>query len=1256
MNQDLHLEFIGRINQVGEVYVYGLSRHEVDNNITNTVYLSIAGAPSSVGSVAAALMENMTLSLTTPDNRTYNIRHSGIPSTEEDESSDPMKRKKRRRRKKGDTDENDPSFGHEYAYRSFTRRIESLAIDHVILVDKRFETPDYTSGKGITYLFDGPALSSKLGYHVRECVNIAIFESWYSHLLNLGVAHGLIQPLLSLGHQVYKVDLNRDRWEDIISQAIKRHQLPWPTDPIVEQDTDPALLTEQATSRRQTSAGYRPTLPMLPAEAAPQQWISRAPKSVADASPVETEQTLEADNYTLSHRGSHTYLTLKQSPPLTTLKDIQKAGWVQEDDTTFFRRQRLTLELAKPQMDKLVRLRPTITPTPGIGSLSAIGTRQPYPITPSQPAPTTAGPATTSVPLPAMEVKHEGTWTWVKFKGIPNEEIRQRLKLLGFRWNSKPHRKAWYLTRTIDEISLRRILSGQPSETTTPDPPSQATDGYGPLRRVYHYQYNDGNTCLTFPATHPLPDLVRARMAARQWSFEPRLNRFVYHSYRSSDDATEDLTNSWYNRSTNPGVPTHIVKTDRTLTTVSFTYKITDRFIELMRKHGWTYHAPLNRFQILRSLTEDDVRAQVKSLWEHSFETTTPVPVTGEAPIPTIRLNPVGPNLGTIISFYDDTSRLPSTFYLIQADGWKLIDAVCGVFHHTVLFGLEDIYRIIRTYWHHVDAPSDLPPLPDDPHRLPLYAISEQGSTTYLHFEPRHLPQRFIALMLDSGWTYHPETGSLTYPDRLHDFKVRELVEFRWHAKGTDYITPNDDLDRAYVLLRKPGGIRIQFAGTVPAPIYTGLTKRGFFGKPDQTYLRGPHDLTYEAFDQIIFDISQVLATDPLRLAPTFHLEQTSDSVILYNLEKLQYHLAFTQLLESSGASVEHNGYQVIWPLVGGSPQANENRLASLSIPEIQTLWMQSLNLDDRLLTTNTPTHPGQPPDGMRRFTMSRRADILQLIFDEPVSLREHYALNQAGWRGKPRSRTYISSSPATLDQIDDLLELAILKAPADFLPPLRFDRFPDYTVLQFPLQLALDSQFVELMKPATFFEHSNVFRWDHPRDGEPHSIPPSTEEIADLWAKSFDITEDDTPDIIAAFHLDESTFVRSRQQDIDDGYLIDASRGELGDVAREIGYKWPIAITHSVWEIIQAAINHPQARNDLQGVWWDILWMSRNRTAHHPDENTVIFQVVITGVRDRPLDDHRFNPDDHLFTLKLISGPGDTKEPVLTLMLPDES
>ncbi len=123
------------------------------------------------------------------------------------------------------------------------------------------------------------------------------------------------------------------------------------------------------------------------------------------------------------------------------------------------------------------------------------------------------------------------------------------------------------------------------------------------------------------------------------------------------------------------------------------------------------------------------------------------------------------------------------------------------------------------------------------------------------------------------------------------------------------------------------------------------------------------------------------------------------------------------------------------------------------------------------------------------------------------------------------------------------------------------------------------------------------------------------------------------------------STYTRA--QAIDDGVLIDA-----GSMAQEAGFKWPVAVTSAAWADCVAWSeddSDKQVHQDESGRLWDVLFMASHAIR------------IRSGSSDRLLFELYRVPRDErskkaeLTTLKLIVGPGDQGEPVITILLPHE-
>lgn len=115
-----------------------------------------------------------------------------------------------------------------------------------------------------------------------------------------------------------------------------------------------------------------------------------------------------------------------------------------------------------------------------------------------------------------------------------------------------------------------------------------------------------------------------------------------------------------------------------------------------------------------------------------------------------------------------------------------------------------------------------------------------------------------------------------------------------------------------------------------------------------------------------------------------------------------------------------------------------------------------------------------------------------------------------------------------------------------------------------------------------------------------------------------------------------------SRAQALADGVLIDASVGDLATVSAQ-HYRYPIAMTAAVHNLVDEAVTNPAWGNDWSGVWHDILYVS-TRMYSEIDEQTRQFSVIITGAG---------GCDYH--TLKMVCGPDDDGLPCLTVMLASE-
>jgi hypothetical protein len=123
------------------------------------------------------------------------------------------------------------------------------------------------------------------------------------------------------------------------------------------------------------------------------------------------------------------------------------------------------------------------------------------------------------------------------------------------------------------------------------------------------------------------------------------------------------------------------------------------------------------------------------------------------------------------------------------------------------------------------------------------------------------------------------------------------------------------------------------------------------------------------------------------------------------------------------------------------------------------------------------------------------------------------------------------------------------------------------------------------------------------------------------------------------------STYTRA--QAIEDGVLIDA-----GSMAQEAGFKWPVAVTSAAWADCVAWSeddSDKQVHQDQSGRLWDVLFMASHAIRTRSGFGDRLLFELYRVPRDRR------STKAERTTLKLIVGPGDNGEPVITILMPDE-
>lgn len=125
-----------------------------------------------------------------------------------------------------------------------------------------------------------------------------------------------------------------------------------------------------------------------------------------------------------------------------------------------------------------------------------------------------------------------------------------------------------------------------------------------------------------------------------------------------------------------------------------------------------------------------------------------------------------------------------------------------------------------------------------------------------------------------------------------------------------------------------------------------------------------------------------------------------------------------------------------------------------------------------------------------------------------------------------------------------------------------------------------------------------------------------------------------------------EPIFSYTRAQALADGTLVDVS-----DVAKAFGFRIPVALTAAAWQgCVHWTPNDSAAQTHQDEVarLRDVLWMAVHAAKSAKDAQEVPFQVLRI-----PRDGRDRKP--RLTRLKMLIGPGDTAEPVITILMPNE-
>lgn len=132
---------------------------------------------------------------------------------------------------------------------------------------------------------------------------------------------------------------------------------------------------------------------------------------------------------------------------------------------------------------------------------------------------------------------------------------------------------------------------------------------------------------------------------------------------------------------------------------------------------------------------------------------------------------------------------------------------------------------------------------------------------------------------------------------------------------------------------------------------------------------------------------------------------------------------------------------------------------------------------------------------------------------------------------------------------------------------------------------------------------------------------------------------KNDTPSLIDMFGEPIHTYTRG--QALEDGTLVDVS-----ELAREVGFRLPVAMTRAVWEncVAWPDADSQRAQQDETGRLYDVLWMS-SLAARRGQGRRVTFKVYRVPKGGR-------STRAKLVLLDMHIGPGDSASPVITIMM----
>lgn len=115
-----------------------------------------------------------------------------------------------------------------------------------------------------------------------------------------------------------------------------------------------------------------------------------------------------------------------------------------------------------------------------------------------------------------------------------------------------------------------------------------------------------------------------------------------------------------------------------------------------------------------------------------------------------------------------------------------------------------------------------------------------------------------------------------------------------------------------------------------------------------------------------------------------------------------------------------------------------------------------------------------------------------------------------------------------------------------------------------------------------------------------------------------------------------------TREQAINDGVLIPVN----DQICREAGIRLPVCVTDHLWTLIHPDNLNKMPSQSVEGRLWDLLWLFTVSAKQNGGSSRLKYPCRFMIKRDGC-------PEKiEEYTIVAVCGPGDSGEPVLTLML----